>query len=218
VAENVLAAEGRTDTGKGAARRLRAAGRIPAVLYGPKADSRSITVEARALQLLFQKSAAGINTLIDLTLDGGKEVVIVKELQREPVRGTYLHADFYTVDLAQKIEVSVPVHLVGKAPGVELGGGILDHPLREIELSCLPRAIPEQIEVDVSALQLGESIHVGELSLPEGVEVLSDPELAVASVVAPRVEEEPTEEAAAAAEVAEAPAAEAEPESSEGGD
>lgn len=217
MAENALAAEGRTDTGKGAARRLRAAGRIPAVLYGPKADSRPITVEARALQLLFQKSAAGINTLIDLTLDGGKEVVIVKELQREPVRGTYLHADFYTVDLAQKIEVSVPVHLVGKAPGVELGGGILDHPLREIELSCLPRAIPEQIEVDVSALQLGESIHVGELSLPEGVEVLSDPELAVASVVAPRVEEEPTEEVAAA-EVAEAPAAEAETESSEGGD
>jgi len=213
VGENALAAEVRSGTGKGVARRLRAQGRIPAVLYGRAKQARPITVSARDLQLLFQKSSAGINTLIDLQLEGGEDVVIVKELQREPVGGSYVHADFYTVDLTQKIAVSVPLHFVGKAPGVE-AGGILDHPLRDIELRCLPRAIPESIEVDVSGLEIGQSVHVREIQLPEEVEVISDPELAVASVVAPKAEEEPVveeaiedEEAAAAEGEEAAPAA-----------
>jgi large subunit ribosomal protein L25 len=201
VGENALAAEIRSGTGKGAARKLRAQGSIPAVVYGKAKEGRPIMVSARDLQRLLLKSTAGINTLIDLQIDDGEEVVIVKELQREPVGGDYLHADFYTVDLTQKIEVSVPLHFVGKAPGVDLGG-ILDHPLREIELRCLPRAIPESIDVDVSTLEIGQSIHVRELQLPANVEVVSDPELAVAAVATPRAEEEPSVEEAPEVEVA----------------
>jgi large subunit ribosomal protein L25 len=124
-----------------------------------------------------------------------------------------LHADLFAVDADQTIEVSVPIHIVGTAIGVSLGGGILDFPLREIEVVCLPRAIPEEIPVDVSALQLGDSIHVRDLTLPQGVELLSDSDLSVVSVVAPaKAEEEvaPVEaDAAPAAAEGGEPAAEA---------
>jgi large subunit ribosomal protein L25 len=190
---NALVAEVRDATGKGVARRLRAAGRIPAVVYGKGAESKAISIDPSALQRLLQSGGAGMNTLIELSVDGTTRTVLVKELQREPVRGRPLHTDFYLVDLDQTVEVSVPIHLVGRAPGVELGG-ILDHPLREIELECLPRAIPEGVEVDVSALQVGDSIHVRDLELPEGASVRTDENLAVASVVAPVVVEEPVVE------------------------
>jgi large subunit ribosomal protein L25 len=193
VAVNALVAEVRDATGKGAARKLRAAGRIPAVVYGRGTESRAISVDPKALVQLLQKGGAGMNTLIELSVDGTAKTVLVKELQRDPVRGRPLHTDFYLVDLDQKVEVSVPIHLTGRAPGVELGG-ILDHPLREIELECLPRAIPESIDVDVSALDVGDSIHVRDLELPEGVSVQSDVNLAVASVVAPVAVEEPVAE------------------------
>jgi large subunit ribosomal protein L25 len=164
-----------------------------------------------------------MNTLIELSVDGTAQTVLVKELQRDPVRGRPIHTDFYLVDLDKKVEVSVPIHLTGKAPGVELGG-ILDHPLREIELECLPRAIPESIDVDVSGLDVGDSIHVRDLELPEGVSVSTDVNLAVASVVAPVVVEEPVAEeveegeepVAEGEEAAEAPAESAE--SEEGGE
>ena len=187
--ENALAAEARSGTGKGVARKLRAEGRIPGVVYGKGRESRPVVVDVRALERLLQASGAGLNTLIDLKLDGGEQVVLVKELQREPVRGRYLHADFYAVDLTRTVEVSVPLHFVGKAPGIEYGG-ILDLPLREVQLECLPRAIPEFIEVDVSGLDMGQSLHVRDLVLPEGVTMRSDPDLAMATVVAPRAEEE----------------------------
>jgi large subunit ribosomal protein L25 len=193
VAVNALVAEVRDATGKGVSRRLRAAGRIPAVVYGKGAESKAISIDPSALQRLLQGSGAGINTLIELSVDGTTRTVLVKELQRDPVRGRPLHTDFYLVDLDQTVEVSVPIHLVGRAPGVELGG-ILDHPLREIELECLPRAIPESVDVDVSALQVGDSIHVRDLELPEGASVRTDGDLAVASVVAPVVVEEPVAE------------------------
>ncbi len=193
MAVNALVAEVRDATGKGAARKLRAAGRIPAVVYGRGTESRAISVDPKALVQLLQKGGAGMNTLIELSVDGTAKTVLVKELQRDPVRGRPLHTDFYLVDLDQKVEVSVPIRLTGRAPGVELGG-ILDHPLREIELECLPRAIPESIDVDVSALEVGDSIHVRDLELPEGVSVQSDVNLAVASVVAPVVVEEPVAE------------------------
>jgi large subunit ribosomal protein L25 len=202
VADNALAAEVRSGTGKGVARKLRVEGRIPAVIYGKGRESRAVSVDARALERLLQASGAGLNTLIDLQLDGGTQVVLVKELQREPVRGGTLHADFYAVDLTRTVEVSVPLDFVGKARGIEYGG-ILDLPLREVLLECLPRAIPDQIEVDVSGLDMGQSLHVRDLVLPEGVTVKSDPDLAVATVVAPRAEEE----VAPAAVVAEGEAA-----------
>ena len=193
--ENDLVAEVREAKGKGAARKLRAAGRIPAVLYGKGKESRSLTLDPAALERLLRASDAGMNTLIDLRVDGGEasqQVVLVKELQRDPVRGVPLHADLYQVDLQASIEVSVPIHLVGRPQGVELADGILDHSLRELEIACLPRAIPESFDVDVSALEIGDSIHVRDLALPQGVELRSDPDLSVASVMAARVVEEET--------------------------
>ena len=126
--DNALSAEIREGTGKGVARKLRAKGVIPAVVYGRKRAAQSITVRPEALQKLLRGSA-GMNTLIDLSLSGKTATVLVKGLERDPVRGRYLHADFYEVDLTQKVTVSVPVHLVGKAAGTDFGG-ILDHPLR----------------------------------------------------------------------------------------
>ena len=206
MAENALVVEERSGTGKSVTRKLRAAGRIPAVLYGPGKAGRSVSVDPRALETVLRASGSGMNTLIDLQLGGESSVVLVKEIQKDPVRGHYLHADLYEVDLQKRIEVSVPLSFVGKAPGVEMGG-ILDHPLREVSLECLPRAIPDSIEVDVSALDLGDSIHVRELQLPADTVMLSDPDLAVASVVAPKAEEEEVaEEVEGEAAEGEAPA------------
>jgi large subunit ribosomal protein L25 len=196
VAENALVAEARDGNGKGAARKLRATGRIPAVVYGRKRAAQSIIVNPDALQKLL-RGAAGMNTLIDLTLGGATSTVLVKGLERDPVRGRYLHADFYEVDLTQKVTVSVPIHLVGKAAGIEMGG-ILDHPLRELQIECLPREIPQRIDVDVTALNVNDSIHVSDLRLAPGLTIKTDGILAVASVILPAAEEEAAPAAAAA--------------------
>lgn len=223
MAENALVAEERTTTGKGAARKLRAAGRIPAVLYGKGIEARSLSVLPQELATVLHGSDAGMNTLIDLRVGSHVgETVLLKALDRDPVAGTYLHADFYRLDLAATVEVSVPLRFVGKAQGVELGG-ILDHPLRELEIACLPTAIPDHIDVDVEGLDIGDSLHVNELVLPAGVTVKTDPALAVAAVVAPKEEEEeaaPAEEGEGVVEEAgeAAPEAEAEGAKSEGGE
>jgi large subunit ribosomal protein L25 len=209
VAVNALVAEVRDATGKGVARKLRAAGRIPAVVYGKGVESKAISVDPGALQRVLQSGGAGMNTLIELSVDGTTRTVLVKELQRDPVRGRPLHTDFYLVDLDKKVEVSVPIHLVGRPQGVELGG-ILDHPLREIELECLPLAIPESVDVDVSELDVGQSVHVRDLELPEGSSVRTDVNLAVASVIAPVVVEEPVAEEAEEGEEGEEAVAEGE--------
>jgi len=191
VAENVLSAELRDGVGKGVNRKLRTSGRIPGVVYGKRRDPQSIQLDPSALERLLRGSGAGLNTLIDLSVGGRTDTVLVKELQRHPVGGEFWHVDFYQVDLTRKITVSVPIHFIGKARGVEFGG-ILDHPLRELEVECLPRAIPEFVEVDVSSLEIGQAIHVSELHLPEGVEVKTDGTLPVASVVLPAAEVEAT--------------------------
>jgi len=191
VAENVLSAETRSGTGKGVNRKLRAGGRIPGVVYGKKREPQAIQLDPTALEKLLRGSGAGLNTLIDLSVGGRTDTVLVKELQRHPVLGAFWHVDFYQVDLTRKITVAVPIHFIGKARGVEFGG-ILDHPLRELEVECLPRAIPEFVEVDVSNLEIGQAIHVSEIVLPEGVEVKTDPMLPVASVVLPAAEVEAT--------------------------
>lgn len=207
MSQNELAAEPRSATGKGAARKLRATGRIPAVIYGRAMQTRQVSVDPQDLDKLLHSTGAGLNTLIDLQLEGAEQQVLLKALQRDPVHGAFLHADFYQVDLSQAVVVSVPLRVVGRAPGVELGEGILDLPLREIEIACLPTAIPDHIEADVSELQIGQSLHVSELHLPEGAELRSDPALAVALVAAPKVEEE----AEAEGEAPEGEAAPAEP-------
>lgn len=208
MSETQLAVEARENTGKGYARKLRAAGRIPAICYSASMEATPLQLDPAALDRLLRGSAAGMNTLFDLQgggLDG--RTVLVKELQRDPVRGFILHADLFAIDVDKTIEVEVPVQVVGTPVGVSLGGGILDFPMREIEVMCLPRAIPEELRVDVSALELGDSIHVRDVPLPEGVELISDPDLTVVSVVAPaKAEEEVTAAEEEEAEGAEAPA------------
>lgn len=196
MAESSITVELRDDQvrGKGPARRLRAAGRVPGIVYGPGRDTVSISVDPVPLERLIETSHAGVNTLIDLA--GASEVagwtVLVKELQREPVHGDLMHVDFYEVNLESRITVSVPIHLTGTAVGVTMGG-LLDHALRSLELDCLPNAIPDEISVDVTALEQGQSIHVADLVLPEGVELNSHGDLPVVSVVAPKAEEEVAE-------------------------
>lgn len=219
--ENALAVEVREGIGKGVARKLRARSRIPAVLYGRGKEAVSISLDPTRLEKLLHASSAGLNTLIDLDVQGRSDLsgrtVIVKELQREPIRGALLHADFYEVDLTKTIEVSVPIHVVGTPVGVSLSGGILDMALREIDIECLPRAIPAAIEVDVSALEVGESLHVRDLVVPPGVTLLSDADLSVVSVVLPAAEEAPAAAAAPAeGEAAAASAAPAEGEEKKG--
>lgn len=211
MSESALQAEVREETGKGVGRRLRASGRIPAVLYGRGVENIKLSIEPRLLERALSSSHAGMNTLFDLQVAGrgGATVVLVKELQRDPVRGSLVHADLYQVDLTQTIEVSVPIHVVGTSKGVSLDGGILDFPLREITIECLPRAIPDRIDVDVTELMVGESVHVRDLVLPQGVKLLSDADLSVVSVVQPTAEAEVRP--AATAEAAAPAATEAKP-------
>ncbi len=195
--EQSIAVEIRNETGKGVGRRLRSEGRVPAVLYGHGKASVSLTVDAGALEHLLKTSDAGLNTLIDL--DGAAEVkgrvVLVKELQRHPVARTLVHADFFEIDTKEQIHVSVPIRLIGSAAGVKLGG-IMEHTMRDIELACLPTAIPDSIEVDISEFEIGDVLHVSDLSLPDGVELVVDPALPVAHVALPKIEEvEAVEEA-----------------------
>lgn len=190
---DTLAVEIRAESGKGSARKLRAAGRAPAVLYGHGVDPVSLVIDPEALDQMLRSSGAGLNTLIDLAGEPSVagRTVIVKEMQRHPVQGSLLHADLYVIDLEERISVSVPIHLIGSPQGVSMGGGLLDHALREVELDCLPGAIPDSIDVDVTALEIGDSLHVGDLVLPEGVELKTDAAQSVASVVTPKAEEEP---------------------------
>jgi large subunit ribosomal protein L25 len=193
VAEYALSVEIRRQAGKGVARKLRAAGRIPGVCYGQGEASVSISLDPHQLRKLLEKSDAGMNTLFNLAVPGGGSLdgrmVLLRELQRDPVRGAYLHADFYAVNVEEAVVVSVPIHIRGRAMGVDLGG-VLDQALRELELECLPLAIPREIAIDVSALAVGDSLHVRDIELPEGVKLISDPNLSVVSVVAPSKEEE----------------------------
>jgi large subunit ribosomal protein L25 len=200
VADYQLNLEVRESTGKGVARKLRAKGRIPGVCYGAGADTVPVALDPSTLERALRASAAGLNTLFGVQGGGafhGKSVLI-KELQRDPVQRNLLHADFYAVDLTKEIEVKVPLHLTGTAAGL-MNGGIVDHQLREIEIKCLPTAIPESFSLDVTALNVGDSLHVRDIALPEGVTLVSDPGLGVVSVVIPaKAEEEVAAEAAAA--------------------
>jgi large subunit ribosomal protein L25 len=200
----------REGRGKGTARKLRAGGTVPAVLYGAKLETTKVSVDGHTLERIV---ATGANTLLDL--QGPKAVkgklVLIKDVQRDPLSQRLLHCDLFAVDTRKRIDVQVPVHLEGKAKGVELGG-VLESPLREVEVSCLPLTIPDAFTVDVSGLDIGEAIRVDQIAIPEGVDVRTDPSQVVVQVVAPRVEavEAPAEEAAEAEAPAEAAAETAE--------
>lgn len=190
-----LEAQVRKTTGNGPARELRREGRIPAILYGPKTDPIMLSVDNKELEQIVKKSSIG-SVLLKLEIKNGQtsaRSAMVKELQTHPVTGQFLHVDFYEVDLTRKINAMVPVTVTGKSQGVE-DGGILQIVRRELEVFCLPTAIPEAIEVDISELEIGDSIHVQEIALPSDVELPEDIDFTVITVLAPKVEVEAVEE------------------------
>lgn len=207
-----VAATIREDTGKGAARRLRAAGRVPAVIYGHGEETRALSVDAHELEVLFSHISVE-NTVIELAISGAKGKkkpvtvrALVREVQRHPYRPGVMHVDFYELHAGERIEVEVPLRLIGAAPGVK-AGGLMQHSLHELEIRCLPESIPDVLEVEVSALEIGDSIHVREMKIPEGIEVITEADRTVCAVIPPTVvpveAEEAAEEAAAVAEAAE---------------
>lgn len=211
MSETSLAVEIRTEKGKGVARRLRASGRIPAILYGHGNDPTPLSIDPRVLEGILRDSDAGMNTLIDLSGDASVagKMVMVKDLQRDPVRGRMLHADLFEIDANEAVDVSVPVHLHGTPKGVTLSGGIVDQVIREIEIECLPNAIPEEFVLEIAHLDLGDSLHVRDIPLPAGVALLTDGDLSVVSVTAVMAEEAEVAEAAEGEEAEAAAEAEA---------
>jgi large subunit ribosomal protein L25 len=199
--------ERRVQSGKGPARRVRAAGRIPGVFYGPN-QKEAILLEldekefAKKIGIL---EGAALIQFDSLAEDLKSRVVLLREVQAHPVSGAVLHADFYEVDLKKKLEVTVALHFNGKAAGVE-AGGILQPIVREITVECLPTEIPAFIEVDVSGLDIHDSFHVADLKLPPGIEGVYDTNFTVVTVSPPTVEEVKVEGAEAEAEAAAAPA------------
>ena len=190
-----ITAERRQETGKGAARTFRRTGRVPGILYGHGEESVAVSVDARELSRLVQ-SISVENTIVDLEVgDGGSYKVLIRELQRHPYRNEMIHVDFFHVAMDEKIYVEIPIVLHGTPVGVKNKGGIVDHQLRELEVYCLPGSIPEKVEVDISELDIGDAIHVADLSIPD-VEIETDPERSVVTVLAPTVIEEPEAEIA----------------------
>ena len=174
--EFVVPAESRTDTGKNANRKLRSRGLIPGVLYTSGKQAVAVQVSPGEIGTIL-KSAAGENTLFDLEIGGKRRKVILKEFQREPLRGKLLHADFYEVALDKKLHVKVHIELEGTPVGVKLQGGIVDFVTRELEVECLPADIPEKIVVDISHLELGKHLRVSDIKVSDKVHVLMEPEL-----------------------------------------
>ena len=181
--------------GNGPARALRREGKIPAVLYGPKTEPILLSVDIKDIEQILKQGTVG-QALLNLVIQNGEKITkaaMIKELQRHPVSGKYLHIDFYEIDMKRKINVMVPVVVKGQSKGVELGG-ILQIVRRELEVFCLPTSIPEAFEVDITELEVGDSIHVQEIELPDDVELPEDVDFTVITILAPKVEEEVVEE------------------------
>jgi large subunit ribosomal protein L25 len=197
MASMALAAEVRNERGKSGVNKVRGRGLCPAVVYGPGADAVNVSIDPKAFLKLM--NVAGENALIDLSLgDGGTKQVIVREIQYDPLRPMPIHVDFYLVSLDRAIEVRVPLELVGTPVPVAQKAGMLTQAMHELNVECLPASIPASIRVDVSALGLGDSLHVRDLAVPAGVTVLDAPEQTVAAVAGLQAEVEvaPAAEAA----------------------
>jgi len=195
----------RTSTGNSPARSLRRSGHIPAVLYGPKADPILLSVNVKSLEQAFKQGNV-FQIILDLVIQNGKKITkaaMVKELQTHPVSGNFIHVDFYEIDMKRQIKVMVPLITKGQSVGVE-NGGMLNIVRRELELFCLPGDIPEAIEIDITDLDVGDSIHIEDIPLGENVEISSDVNFTVVTVLSPKAEEEGVEEAEAELEEGEA--------------
>lgn len=211
--EATLAAKTRETRGKNEARRLREDGRLPAVVYGGEAkETVAVSVDpVTLLQILHSDS--GVNTLIDLELDGSEsDQVLVKDFQLDPVTSKLLHVDFYRLAMDKAITVTVPVTLVGEPVGVRTEGGLLDFVTREIQLECMPTEIPEHIKVDVSDLSIGDGVRLREVVEGASWTLISELDTLLAHVTPPKVEEEPEEEMVESEEAAVAEGEGGEPE------
>src|ERR1700681_4608227 len=206
-----LVAEFRETQGKGASRRLRHEGKVPAILYGGHADARTLTLSHQKLLIMLDNERF-YSTILNLKVGDQSQAAILKDVQRHPFKNAIVHVDFQRVEENEKIRISIPLHFTGAAvsPGVKSQGGIVSHMRTETEVSCLPKDLPEFIEVDISGLSLNESIHLSQLKVPEGVTLtdLAKDDAAVVAIHSPRAEEPEPTAAPAAARVAEgAPAA-----------
>jgi large subunit ribosomal protein L25 len=180
-----LSATRRSGTGKGNARALRREGQIPAVIYGHARESQPLAISARDLEKLLSHISAD-NTVVEIAVDGGTSRALIREIQRHPFKRAILHVDFQEIVAGEKMTVRVPLRLIGTPVGVRLGGGIIDHTLRELTISVDPASMPNQIEVDITDLELGQSIHVAGIKVPDGVTVLDEPGAAVVVIATPR--------------------------------
>jgi large subunit ribosomal protein L25 len=199
----------RKTTGNGPARVLRREGRVPAILYGPKSDPVLLSVGRQELDRVLKRGGIG-QMLLKLVIQNGNtetKTTMIKELQTDPVSHNYLHIDFYEVDLTRKLLVKVPLVAKGKAKGIE-DGGMLQLVRRELEVLCLPTQIPEVLEIDITELDIGDSLHVKDISLPEEIEIPADSNFTIVTIVSGKM----AEEVVAAAEVTEEGAGEEQPE------
>ncbi len=181
-----LVADRREGTGKGVARKLRAAGRVPAVVYGQGMDPAAVSVDSKDLYHVLH--AGGANVLLDLVVDGKSHLALARDVQRDHIHGRFVHVDFLTVSRTEKITISVPVRLVGESVGVK-AGGVLEHHLWEVQVECLPSDVPEALDADITELAVGDSLKVADLAIPEGATILSSPDELVLGVVPPQARE-----------------------------
>jgi large subunit ribosomal protein L25 len=195
----------RTQTRRGQVKQLRSSGRVPATIYGRQAKPQNLEISGREISDLIHHHLSE-NLLVDLSIENdarAKRLALVQEVQHHPIDGKVLHVDFHEVAENEKVTVQVPVETIGEAAGVKNSGGVLEHVLFKLKVRCLPKDLPEQITVDVTALEINKTIHIGEITAPAGVEIIGNKKLPVVSVTPPRAEEEvaPTAEAKAAGDV-----------------
>ena len=195
--EAVLEVKSRVGVGKNVARSLRRDGRVPAALYGPEREPKSVSVSLKDLERLMREGG-GSNMLLSLNVDGagaGSDKSLIRQMQRDPVRGEILHVDFHQIPMNRPINLTIPIHLVGIPVGVKDEGGVMQHIIRELEISCLPTEIPESLEIDVSGLEIQGSIHVSDVTV-ENATILADPQRTIVIVSPPTVSTEKTDEEA----------------------
>ena len=195
----------RTQKRRGQVKQLRSSGRVPATIYGRQGAPQNLEINTREISDLIHHSVSE-NLLVDLSIENdarAKRLALLQEVQHHPIDGKVLHVDFHEVAENEKVTVSVPVETTGEAAGVKNSGGVLEHVLFKLKVRCLPKDLPEQLLIDVSALEINKTIHIGEITPPAGVEIIGDKKLPVVSVTPPRAEEEvaPTAEAKAAGDV-----------------
>jgi large subunit ribosomal protein L25 len=184
-----LTAKNRSERGKNASRRLRAAGLVPVTVYGGDQESTSATVTKRDFAALIRNH--GRNSIFTLDVEGAATTVKIADVQIDPIKGFLVHADLMRISMTEKSKFEVTVKIVGESEGVKMSGGIMDIPTHSIEVRCLPGDLPSVVEVDITPLGLGDHLSVKDLNLGEKVEILTDPETVIVNIVAPRVEEEP---------------------------